>query len=78
MRINYSVGDKIVWKENTVQWDMKNSRYIRHMQYGDIKLFVIYHRLYDGMFVVDQLKTLDGSDIIDLVRDKVIERIELI
>jgi len=74
----FSLSTDMDWKENTVQWDMKTSRYIRHMQYADVKLLVVYHRLYDDMYVVDQLKTTDGSDITDLVRDRVIERIELI
>lgn len=66
------------WKENTVSWDLKASRYKRHIVFDNIKLIVCYHRLYENSVIVDQIQTQDGTNITSLVRDRLIERLEKI
>lgn len=66
------------WKENTVSWDLKTSRYMRHIKFDDIKLIVCYHRLYEDTVIVDEIQTPDGTNITGLVRDRTIERLEKI
>jgi hypothetical protein len=66
------------WKEDTVSWDLKTSRYMRHIVFDNIKLVVCYHRLYENSVIVDEIQTPDGTNIISLVRDRLIERLEKI
>lgn len=57
-------------------WDLATNRYTGHLEYDGVKLILIYHRIYDEHFAIDQVKTQDGTDITVLVRDRVIERLE--
>lgn len=66
------------WSENYTTWNLKTGQYIRHIKFDDIKLVLYYHRIYENMFTVDQIHTVDGTNIINLVRDRVIERLESI
>jgi len=34
------------------------------------------YRIYENMFSIDEIHTVDGTNIINLVRDRVIERLE--
>lgn len=64
------------WKEGHKTWDMKKAQFSMHVRYEDIKLVVRYHRLYDDLFVIDEVQTLDGQNIIDMLRDRVIQILE--
>ena len=64
------------WVENHSTWDMKHARFTKHVQYEDVKLIIIYHRIYEDMFSIDEVQTLDGQNIIDMLRDKVIQILE--
>jgi hypothetical protein len=65
-----------MWVEQQASWDMKTSRYTKHIQYEDIKLVVVFNRIYEDILIVEQIQTLDGQNIIDLVRDRAITVIE--
>jgi hypothetical protein len=64
------------WVENHSSWNMKHSQFTKHVQYEDVKLIIIYHRIYEDMFSIDEVQTLDGQNIIDMLRDKVIQILE--
>lgn len=64
------------WKDGHKSWDMKKAQYTKHVRYEDVKLVIFYHRLYDDMFVLDEVQTLDGQNIIDMLRDRVIQILE--
>jgi hypothetical protein len=66
------------WTNKFMTWDLATNRYTRHIEYDGVKLILIYHRIYDEQFGIDQVKTPDGTDITVLVRDRVIERLESI
>lgn len=73
-RITTTEGD--MWVEQQAMWDMKTGRYTKHIQYEDIKLVVVFNRIYEDVLIVEEIKTLDGQNIIDLVRDRAITVIE--
>ena len=73
-RITTTDGD--MWVEQQAMWDMKTGRYTKHIQYEDIKLVVVFNRIYEDVLIVEQIQTLDGQNIIDLVRDRAITVIE--
>jgi hypothetical protein len=58
------------WKENSVSWDLKTKKYQRHVVFDNIKLVVIYHKLYENSVVIDEVQTPDGTNITSLVRDR--------
>ena len=64
------------WIENHKTWDMKKAQFSKHVRYENIKLVLRYHRLYEDMFVIDEVQTLDGQNIIDMLRDRVIQALE--
>ena len=64
------------WVENYSTWNMKHAQFTKHVQYEDVKLIIIYHRIYEDMFSIDEVQTLDGQNIIDMLRDKVIQVLE--
>ena len=64
------------WSENYTTWNLKTGQYVRHITFDDIKLILIYHRIYENMFSIDEIHTVDGTNIINLVRDRAIERLE--
>ena len=64
------------WKDGHKSWDMKKAQFSMHVRYEDVKLVICYHRLYDDMFVLDEVQTLDGQNIIDMLRDRVIQILE--
>lgn len=64
------------WQENYTTWDLKTGQYVRHIKFDEIKLILLYHRIYENMFNIDEIKTVDGTNITNLVRDRVIERLE--
>ena len=64
------------WTENHTAWNLKTGCYTKHMRYEDIKLVVSYHRIYEDMYTIDEICTEDGQNIIDIVRDRVIETFE--
>ena len=66
------------WTEHYTTWNSKTGHYVRHIKFDDIKLILHYHRIYDNMFNIDEIQTQDGTNIIDLVRDRTIERLEKI
>jgi len=59
-------------------WDLATNRYTRHMEYDNVKLVIVYHRIYDEHYAIDKVQTVDGTDITNLVRDRIIERLEKI
>ncbi|NCX55948.1 MAG: hypothetical protein EBW87_01925 [Burkholderiaceae bacterium] len=66
------------WVDQQCSWDMKTGRYTKHIQYEDIKLVVVFNRIYEDALVVEEIRTLDNQNIIDLVRDRAITVIERI
>lgn len=64
------------WTENYTTWNLKTGQYVRHIKYDDIKLVLVYHRIYEDLFSIDEIRTIDDTNIINLVRDRVIERLE--
>lgn len=64
------------WTNKFMTWDLATNRYTRHMEYDGVKLILVYHRIYDEHFAIDQVKTVDGTDITNLIRDRIIERLE--
>lgn len=64
------------WIEGTVSYDLSKNRFIRHITFDEVKLILVYHRLYEDMFSIDEIRTIDGTNIINLVRDRTIERLE--
>jgi hypothetical protein len=66
----------IAWTEGFSTWNMKNSQFVKHVQWEEVKLLIVYHRLYDDMYSIDEVQTLDGQNIIDMLRDRVIQALE--
>ena len=66
------------WVDQQCSWDMKTGRYTKHIQYEDIKLVVVFNRIYEDVLIVEEIRTLDNQNIIDLVRDRAITVIERI
>ena len=64
------------WVEDRVSWDMKTGCYAKHIYYEGVKLIIVYHRIYEDVCGIDEIQTLDGQNIIDMVRDRVIETLE--
>ena len=64
------------WKDGHKTWDMNKAQFAMHVRYEDVKLVIRYHRLYEDMFVIDEVQTLDGQNIIDLLRDRVLQILE--
>ena len=64
------------WKDGYKTWDMKKSQFAMHVRYEDVKLVIRYHRIYEDMFVIDEVQTLDGQNIIDMLRDRVLQILE--
>lgn len=66
------------WVEDQVVWNMKTGCYTKHLNYEGVKLIVVYHRIYEDVYGIDEVQTLDGQNIIDMLRDRVIETLEKI
>lgn len=66
------------WVDQQCSWDMKTGRYTKHIQYENIKLVVVFNRIYEDVLIVEEIRTLDNQNIIDLVRDRAITVIERI
>ena len=64
------------WVEDQVSWNMKTGCYAKHINYEGVKLIIVYHRIYEDVCGIDEIQTLDGQNIIDMVRDRVIETLE--
>ena len=64
------------WVQDQVAWNMKTGNYTKHLNYEGVKLIVVYHRIYEDVCGIDEIQTLDGQNIIDMVRDRVIETLE--
>lgn len=64
------------WQENYTTWNLKTGKYVRHIKFDDVKLILLYHRIYENMFTIDEIKTVDGTNVINLVSDRVIQRLE--
>lgn len=64
------------WVQDQVAWNMKTGSYTKHLNYEGVKLIVVYHRIYEDVCGIDEIQTLDGQNIIDMVRDRVIETLE--
>ena len=64
------------WTDNYTTWNLKTGQYVRHIKFDDIKLILLYHRIYENMFNIDEIQTVDGTNIFNLVRDRTIERLE--
>jgi hypothetical protein len=66
----------IAWTNGFSTWNMKTSQFVKHVKWEDAKLIIVYHRLYDDMYSIDEVQTLDGQNIIDMLRDRVIQALE--
>lgn len=66
----------IAWTNGFSTWNMKTSQFVKHVKWEDNKLIIVYHRLYDDMYSIDEVQTLDGQNIIDMLRDRVIQALE--
>lgn len=66
----------VTFKENDMNFDLQSKQYTKHIKYDDLQLVITYHRLYADMWTIDKIETLDGQNIINIVRDRVIERME--
>jgi hypothetical protein len=64
------------WTESFNTWNMKTSQFVKHVKWEEVKLLIVYHRLYDDMYCIDEVQTLDGQNIIDMLRDRVIQALE--
>ena len=64
------------WSENYTTWNLKTGQYIKHVLFDNIKLVLMYHRIYENMYNIDSIETVDGTNITNLVRDRTIERLE--
>ena len=66
----------IAWTKDFSTWNMKTAQFVKHVQWEEVKLLIVYHRLYDDMYSIDEVQTLDGQNIIDMLRDRVIQALE--
>ena len=66
----------IAWTKDFGTWNMKTSQFVKHVQWEEVKLLIVYHRLYEDMYSIDEVQTLDGQNIIDMLRDRVIQALE--
>jgi hypothetical protein len=70
------MAHSIAWTKDFSTWNMKTSQFVKHVKWEEVKLLIVYHRLYDDMYSIDEVQTLDGQNIIDMLRDRVIQALE--
>jgi len=68
------------WKKDVMSYDVKHNHFIKDVEFDGYKFRIVYVRLlnYTDEYVIKKVLTLDGQDILDLLRDKFIERLERI
>ena len=75
-----SVDGPVNWRKDLMSYDVKNNQFIKDVEFDGYKFRVVFVRLlnYEDEYVIKKVLTLDGQDILDLLRDKFVERLERI
>lgn len=76
----YLMGGIVNWSKDVMSYDVKHNQFIKDVEFDGYKFRIVYTRLldYEDEYVIKKVLTLDGQDILDLLRDKFIERLERI
>ena len=74
------MGSIVNWQKDAMSYDIKNNHFIKDVEFDGYKFRLVYTRPlnYSDEYVIKKVLTLDGQDILDLLRDKFIERLERI
>lgn len=74
------MGSIVNWQKDAMSYDIKNNHFIKDVEFDGYKFRLVYTRpmSYIDEYVIKKVLTLDGQDILDLLRDRFIERLERI
>ena len=72
------MGSIVNWQKDAMSYDIRNNQYLKDVEFDGYKFRLVYSRPMIDEYVIKKVLTLDGQDILDLLRDKFIERLERI
>jgi len=64
------------WEKNVVHYNMAMQQYTKCVEYKEVQLMLVYERDMLDEYVLKGVQTLDGQDIMDLMRDSSIQYLE--
>ena len=64
------------WEKDVVHYNMAMQQYSKCVEYKDVRLVLVYERDMLDEYVLKGVQTLDGQDIMDLMRDSSIQYLE--
>jgi hypothetical protein len=64
------------WEKDVVHYSMAMQQYLKCVEYKDVRLVLVYQRDMLDEYVLKGVQTLDGQDIMDLMRDSSIQYLE--
>jgi hypothetical protein len=64
------------WEKDVVHYSMAMQRYLKCVEYKDVRLVLVYERDMLDEYVLKGVQTPDGQDIMDLMRDSSIQYLE--
>ena len=64
------------WEKDVVHYNMAMQQYSKCVEYKYVRLVLVYERDMLDEYVLKGVQTLDGQDIMDLMRDSSIQYLE--
>jgi len=64
------------WEKDVVHYNMAMQQYTKCVEYRNVQLVLVYQRDMLDEYVLKGVQTLDGQDIMDLMRDSSIQYLE--
>lgn len=64
------------WEKDVVHYNMAMQQYSKCVEYKDVRLVLVYEKDMLDEYVLKAVQTLDGQDIMDLMRDSSISYLE--
>ena len=66
----------MTWEKDVVHYNMAMQQYTKCVEYRNVQLVLVYQRDMLDEYVLKGVQTLDGQDIMDLMRDSSIQYLE--
>lgn len=66
----------MIWEKDVVHYNMAMQQYTKCVEYRNVQLVLVYQRDMLDEYVLIGVQTLDGQDIMDLMRDSSIQYLE--
>lgn len=66
----------MIWEKDVVHYNMAMQQYTKCVEYRNVQLVLVYQRDMLDEYVLKGVQTLDGQDIMDLMRDSSIQYLE--